>query len=235
MVEIVRLYQNDTDAQKAIDKLKGEGFAANKMTLLTPGQGGAADQRIDAEIQAGRMPAFYRDYAVEGLQQGRCVLVVDAPFGNGQTAEDIMDDAGPVDTERMPEWPVASARTTSAVFGITELSDRKLITMADTTSMQRIKYIFGSFFGMGLTSNKAAPLSDAANIPTVTPRPKEWTKSLGYDMLMNNPTPLSTAVNYKTVTERPKDWTTSFGMNLLASDRTPLSSFLNMPVLTQEQ
>ncbi len=235
MVEIVRLYQNATDAEKAVGNLKKEGYAADKITLLKPGEGGAADQRVDAEVEAGRLPGFYRDYAIEGVQQGRAVLIVDAPFGGGQSAEGIMDDAGPVDTERMPEWPVASSRTTSAIFGIAELSERKFTTMAETESMKRFEYVFESFFGFGLTSKKAAPLSDAANIPTVTQRPKEWTKSMGYDMLMNNPAPLSSAINYKTVTERPKDWTTSFGMSLLSSDRTPLSSFLNMPVLTKEQ
>lgn len=235
MVEIVRLYQNEADAQKAVDKLKGEGFAANKMTLLTPGQGGAADQRVDAEVQAGRLPGFYRDYTVEGLQKGRAVLVVDAPFGGGQAAEGIMDDAGPVDTEQMPEWPVAASRTTSGSFGIAELTERRFFTIDENAPQVRFRHVLESFFGLGLLNSKAAPLSDAANMPTVTERPKEWTKSLGYDLLLDNPAPLSSAINYKTITERPKDWTTSFGVSLLSSGSTPLSSFLSMPVLTKEQ
>jgi len=234
MVEIVRLYQSETDAQKAVGNLKAEGFAASKITLVKPDEG-TATELVAAQIDAGRLPAFYGDYATEGLQQGRCLLVVDAPFGSGQWAETTMDDAGAVDTDRMPEWPVKSSRTTSATFGIAELSERKFTTMSETDSMKRFEYIFESFFGLGLLSKKTAPLSDAANIPTLKERPKEWTKSMGYDMLMNNPAPLSSAINYKTVSDRPKDWTTSFGMSLLSSDRTPLSSFLNLPVLTKEQ
>lgn len=235
MVEIVRLYQSETDAQKAIGNLKKEGFAASKIALVKADDSKAADQRVAEEIEAGRLPAFYRDYATSGLKQGRCMVVCDAPFGGGQSAEGIMNAAGPVATEAMPEWPVKTSRTTSSTFGIAELSERRFITIDESAPLARFRHVLGSFFGLGLQSSKAAPLSDIANIPTVQQRPKEWTKSMGYNLLLDNPAPLSAAVNYKTVSDRPKDWSTSFGLKLLAADRTPLSSFLSMPTLTKEQ
>jgi hypothetical protein len=234
MVPIVRLYGSENDAETAVSNLKQDGFPENTIFLLKPSEAGNADQAVQAEIDAGRMPKGVRRIATDSLKNSRCVLTVYTQYGSSLPATRIMDACNPVDTERLPEGDPDEGRTTSEFLGMPLLTERRLMTLSDEHGASKKRFTFESFFGLGLTMNKAAPLSDALNMKAVQERPKDWAGTTGMTLLSNNATPLSSALNMKTLIERKKDWTTSFGYALLSSEPAPLSSFLGLPVISRK-
>jgi hypothetical protein len=234
MVPIVRLYQSENDAEKAVSNLKKDGFSDNTIFLLKSGEIGDAEQAVETEVGAGRLPKTHRSIAVESLQQNRCVLTVYTQYGSAMPAQRIMDEAGAVDTERLP-GEVVEGQTTSEFLGLPLLTEQRLMTLSDEDALAKKRFTFESFFGLSLTMNKAAPLSDALNMPAVQARPKDWGGTTGMTLLSSNPAPLSSAINMKTVAPRKTDWQKSFGYALLSKGATPFSSFLGLPVLSRKE
>lgn len=236
MIPITRIYASAADADKAVAKLKQEGFPESRIALLkADDQTDPAKQVTDA-IEAERLPRVYKKIATEGLQQGRCVVTVHTLFGEGQSAELTMDAAGPVETERMPEWPVWESRLVSAAYGVPLLTKRRFMTVSDGSALlSKRRFTLPNVLGLGLLSNKAAPLSDALNMPTLRERPKTWTKSMGLDLLKKEPAPLSSRLGMKLLLERHKNWQTSLGLPIQSKNPHPLSSLLGLPVLTKRK
>lgn len=204
MIPVFRIFANDADADNAVQKLKDDGFPARSIHVVKPGDVSDAAKGVAEAVKAGRVPSFYRRVATESLQEGKSLVTIYAQFGEGQAAQLVLDGAGPVDVERMPEWPKSDTRTASGMFGIPLLAKEPYTTVSRTTGLSSFQYVFESFLGMGLLLKKAAPLSEAVGLSTVTSRPKAWTKSMGMSLLSDNPAPLSSAIGLKTVNEQRK-------------------------------
>jgi hypothetical protein len=236
MIPLTRLYASEADAKKAVTNLKKEGFPDNQIALLKPDDQTAPEQLVDEAVRAERLPRVYKNIATESLKQGRCVLTVHTLFGEGQAAELTMDAAGPVDTERLPAWPTADTRLVSAMYGVPLLAKRRFNTVSDSSALlSKKRFTLANVLGLGLLSNKAAPLSDALNIPTLRERPKTWTKSMGFPLLKSDAAPLSSALGLKPLLARHTNWQNSMGFPLLSRDPHPLSSMLGLPLLTKRK
>jgi len=232
MIPVTRLYASEADANKAVTNLKKEGFSDDRIALLKPDDQSDADKQAADAAQDGRLPRVYKKIATESLQKGRCVLTVHTLFGEGQAAQLTMDAVGPVDTQRLPEWPVWEPRLVSAAYGVPLLTKRRFMTVSDSSALlSKTRFTLSNVLGLGLVSRKAAPLSDTLNIPTVRERSKTWTKSMGFPLLKRDPAPLSSALGMKPLLERHKNWRNSMGFPMLSSNPNPLSSLLGLPVL----
>jgi hypothetical protein len=236
MIPLTRLYASEADAKKAVTNLKKAGFPDTQIALLKPEDQATPETQVDEAVRAERLPRVYKKIATESLEQGRCVVTIYTLFGEGQAAQLTMDAAGPVDTDRLPEWPTADTRLVSAMYGVPLLAKRRFNTVSDSSALlSKKRFTVPSLLGMGLLSSKAAPLSDALNIPALRERPKTWTKSMGFPLLKNNPAPLSSALGIKPLLERHKNWQNSMGFPILSRDPHPLSTMLGLPVLTKRK
>ncbi len=204
MIPVFRIFASDADADNAVNKLKEAGFPARSIQVIKAGEVTNPEKGVTDAIKAERMPGFYRRVATQALKDGKSLVTIYAQFGEGQAAQLVLDGAGPVDVERMPEWPKSDTRTASGMFGIPLLAKEPYTTVSRTTGLSSFQYVFESFLGMGLLLKKAAPLSEAVGLSTVTSRPKTWTKSMGMSLLSDNPAPLSSAIGLKTVNEQRK-------------------------------
>ena len=236
MIPITRIYASEADANKAVTKLKQEGFPEGRIALLKADDQTDSAKKVADAIDAEQLPRVYKKIATESLVQGRCVVTVHTLFGEGQSAELTMEAAGPVEADRMPEWPVWESRLVSTAYGVPLLTKRRFMTVADGSALlSKKRFTLPNILGLGLRSEKAAPLSDTLNIPTLRKRPKTWTKSMGFALLKTNPAPLSSALGLKPLLQRHKNWRTSLGFPMLSKNPHPLSSLLGLPLLTKRK
>ena len=204
MIPVFRMYASDADADNAVKKLKDAGFPQRSICVVKPDDAGDPGKAVAEAIKAKRVPSFYRRVATQGLKDGRSLVTIFAQFGEGQAAQIVMDEAGPVDTANLPEWPTSDNRTVSGMFGIPLLSENQYSTVSRSTGLSNFQYVFESFLGMGLLLKKAAPLSEAVGMSAVQERPKDWQKSMGMGLLSDNPAPLSSAIGLRTVNPQRK-------------------------------
>jgi hypothetical protein len=193
---------------------------------------------VAQEIGAGRLPPECKQVAAQAQRDGRHVVTVYAAYGAGQAAVRIMDSCSPVEDERLPEsfGDNAEPRLMSEAYGIPLLTKRRFFTISETQGLSKFRFVLGNFFGLPLTSKKAAPLSSATGMKVLKERPKSWTKSMGMPLLSSKgPAPLSSAVGMKTVVGRKKQWTSSMGLPLQSKSAAPFSEALGFPVLTQKK
>jgi hypothetical protein len=221
---IVRMYETQKKARDAAGKLRKGGFHDDSILLMTPPKGEAvAPGALEGAVTAGFVPANQASVYAEGLQNGRSLVAVRAPFGSGQVATNILESCGPVETglERPaePEIPwIDDAMPFSAALR------------------------FGAIW-----SGQAAPFSRLLGIPTQSRArtfedkyPEltnpDWTFSskIGFDLLSHKPSPASVLFGVKSLLDQPTGptWTRSFGLPLLSGEATPLSKKFNMHIKT---
>lgn len=220
----VRMYETQKKARDAVGKLKKGGFSDDSILLMMPSKGEAvAPSPLEDAVTAGFLPAGHASIYADGLQKGRSLVAVRAPFGSGQLALNILESCGPVETglERPPEpevpW-IDDAMPFSAALR------------------------FGAIW-----SNQPEPLSRVIGTPTLSRgrtfedkypelTSPDWTFSskIGFELLSRKPSPASVLFNLKSLVEQPTGpaWTHSFGLPLLSDEPTPLSKKFNMHLQT---
>jgi hypothetical protein len=241
MIPIVRFYANAKNAEQAVKHLKADGFDSESIYHLKPSGEGEGDadpaDRVAQEVDAGRLPKASQAAVTQALGQSRHVVSVYVTYGRGRPAVRILEDCDPVELEALPESysNLEGARLMSEVMGIPMISQRRHYTISSSTGLAGFRFVFGNVLGLGLTSGKAAPLSDTVGLKTVYARKKDWKTSLGLPLQANDAAPLSSKLGMKTVLERKKAWTSSFGLPLQASSSAPFSNALGLPVLTEKK
>lgn len=236
MTGYARMYETEQQAHDAVNELRANEFPDNAVFMITPASGNAAESfeapsgdmgSLEAIANAVMTGSLLRDKAetyVQGLRRGHSVVAVEAPFGFGQPAVDILESFGPVDSikNQPQEPPKASAWE----------SDTPLST---ALGLSLIK------------SNTPAPLSDYWGIPTLSGRRSmlswlfgrplspnfKFSSMLGLGLLTRSGTPLSSLFGLSATVATPRPLSDGFGMPLQTSSSTPLSSMLNLPLLTK--
>lgn len=227
---IVRMYDTEERARDAVTKLKEGGFRDDLILELSPGSA----QSVASAIVAGRRMGHLAGFYAERVERGRSLVAIEAPFGKGQLATEIMDRCGPVDQDlRQPDdpvqtkwrqaaplsaalgWPVLSRNKPSPLsyaLGIPTIS-RKAFYL--TSKLANPNFSLSSMLGLPLLSRNPAPLSSMLGLPLLS----RWAKSssFGMKLLSNDPAPLSSALGMRTLSRNP----------------TPLSSALGWPVLSR--
>jgi len=225
MTGYARMYETEQQANDAVNELRANEFPENAVFMMTPGAGFEGQETLEAianAVMTGSLLGDKADTYVQGLRRGYSVVAVEAPFGFGQPAVDILESFGPVDSiKNQPQEP----RKASAWDSDTPLSTALGLSL--------------------IKSDKPAPLSDYWGIPTLSGRRSmlswlfgqplspnfKFSSMLGLGLLTRSGTPLSSLFGVSTTTATPGPVTAGFGMPLQTSSSTPLSTMLKLPLL----
>lgn len=248
MTVIVRVYAAERKARDAAKKLKTEGFGDDIVCVLAPktaaAEGAAPGEAarpakaadvakdVAAAVDSGRLPKSKAALATENMQQGRTVLAVDAPYGSGLLATQIMDSFEPV--EIAPAKSVTAEgkpRLTSEQFDVPLLWDGKTAT-ANWFGGELTSHDY-TFFKAEMLSDNPTPLSSCLKLKVLQNPKKDWKHSFGQALLSPDPTPFSRRFGWKVLLDTEKNWTASYGFPLLTSNPAPLSKLLGLPVLSK--
>ncbi len=222
MSSIARIYPSEQQAMEAARGLEQEGFGAFTMVLTPSEVAGREAAAVQLAVERERLPGSQAKVCAASLQQGRSLVAVSAPFGCGQQVTRILDDAGPVDTERLPPPSRRNPAPFSDFLGIPVLSEQR-----PRTDLSIVSYSLGE----PRLSRNPAPLSSRVGLKTLV-RYRRRNSSLGLPLLSRNPTPLSSLLRLKTLSGFRRDRTSSFGLPLLSRNPAPLSSLFGLRVLS---
>ncbi|MDJ0868356.1 MAG: hypothetical protein QNK03_19780 [Myxococcota bacterium] len=225
MFPIVRMYPSEQQARDAAQALEEAGFSG--VAILTSAAGGEAEAIVRATIEAGQLPASHASVCTGGLQQGRSIVSVSAPFGAGQRATVLLEEHGPVETEAMPAHTSRNPSPFSDMLGLPVLAD-----YSPMTDLSIIPYTFGE---PSVASRNPAPLSSLLGLKTLTASKTSKRSSFGIPLLSQNPTPLSSLLRLKPLSSFRSDKKTSFGLSLLSRNPTPISSLFGLRVLSRKK
>ncbi len=77
------MYDTEERARAAVAKLREAGFRDDAILELAPGSA----QSVASAIVAGRMMGHRAEFYAERVKQGRSLVAVEAPFGQGQSRD----------------------------------------------------------------------------------------------------------------------------------------------------
>ncbi len=227
MSMIVRVYSNEDIARQAARALSETGFPDDTIALISspPGIDPDAARVVRNAIDEGRLPGSYVRVATRAISAGQSIVTIEAPFGRGQIATDVLARFDPVATEELPRYAPDNPAPLSDFLGIPTLTEGR--PDASDMSYWSNYHLFGE---PRITSNPA-PLSSRFGMKLLTESKRDWRSSLGLPLLSKNPAPLSSLLRMKTLSKE-KPWRRSFGLPLLSKNPAPLSSMLSLPLLT---
>lgn len=251
---IVGIFETETTAREALDKLREAGFGENRTLLVTPTAGkktGAFSALANAML-AGQMMGEQAAFYAERVREGRSLVLVQAPVGQGKQATEILESCGPVDAALVAssieaQW--GRGAPFSAGLGLPVLLRDRPSPLSDylglSTGARRPRTLAGLFrelvsshfalsdrLGLGLLNNNAAPLSSWLRLKVLSEPKRPWTQSLGLPLLLDDAAPLSRRAGMATSTPEAAPLSSRLGLRLLASDPAPLSSALGLPTQT---
>jgi len=264
---IVRMYETEKQARDAVSNLKQEGFPEDCIFLVTPGvdgggesakpapgeavpeeptgaeaasRGGGSRQTTAMAIMAGHVLRSDAKVYAEGIESGRSLVAVSAPFGYGLLATRVLDSFGPVDTGiQLPErrslaWdeaaPLSSALQLRTVLRNRPAPFSSVVGLPTTASgLSALASLFGglassdfALFGRSALSENPAPLSSMFGLRTISKRTGPLVSRFGLPLLSQNPAPMSSKLGLSLLTEGP-----------LRSHAAPLSAVLGLPVISR--
>lgn len=234
MFPIVRMYESGQTAQDVVAALASEERVAAAMDraykpfsphALAPGGDTAATVR--KAVADGIVPSALAPACKAGLDRGRHVVVVASRFGFALQAEKMLDAAGPVDVERVPDYSGGTSMMFSDFIGIPMLMDRKT-PLSDFLGLKTKKKPEVTSLGFPRLTSSSTPLSSTFRIPLLK---KPDVASLGFPRLTSSATPLSSTFRIP-LSKKPE--VTSLGFSRLMKNPTPLSSAFGLKTLTTE-
>lgn len=229
MTGTVRVFLTEDAAHGAAAALGDAGFEA--VRALTPSSAmGREFEAVRDARDAGLIPSSAVGFARRALSDGRSVVAVNAPFGRGLEAENLMESRGAVDSARVPAALPHDPAPFSNAFDLPLLTEFR-----SSTELLSSRWSFSALIGMKLLSKNPTPFSSMLAMPVLSKGGKgAWTKSFGLPLLSRNPAPFSSLFGMSVLTKRRERRDTSFGFHLLWNNPAPLSSVLRLPVLTRD-
>ena len=213
----------------------------------------------DAERAAAELRRAGYDHvtAAPDTGAGGTRLTVDAAFGTGALAVEIMDRFHPDQAghAEISHWTGAhlhahhdahageygtgddNAAPLSAALGWKVLShDPAPLSSALGWRTLSARQSPGDMsHGFPTLSHKAAPLSAMFGLPTLARAAAPLSSMLGLPTLSGKAAPLSGAAGVKTLSDDAAPLSRAVGMKTLSDNPAPLSSALGLPVLTKRQ
>jgi hypothetical protein len=248
MFPVVRFYDSEARAEAAVEKLVGRNYSRDAIIVLRPAAAPASQEpageeaapppppaapdlsAVDRAVRDGLISERYRNVAKQALQKGRYVVAVDAPYGRSLTANELMDEAGPVDRETLPEYVSHNPSPLSDLLGLPVLTDGR-----STTRLASSHFHFSKLIGLPLLSKKAAPFSSLFGMKTLSGKQRIGDSSLGLPTLSKKAAPFSSMIGMKVLTSGKKPRGRESSVERLSGDAAPFSDILGLPVLTDEK
>jgi hypothetical protein len=242
---IVRVYDDEKQARDAARKLKAEGFSKASILLVSPSPRGEA-QPVEAMTSSGVADLLPRGHAqvyAQGVQQGRALLVIRPPFGQGQLAKEVMNSFGPVSSgpgvpaAPSTAWEVGAPLSSGFRLPVlwrrqpeplSRLLGRPSLTRGRTfqdryPELKDPHWTFSSRLGIPPLSRNQRPRASLSGRSGPA-----WRRSFGLPMLSGNPAPFSSTFGMHLLTgplasHHPAPFSERAGLPLLSSGRTFLS------------
>ena len=205
---ISRLFHAAADAQDAATKLRQAGY---ERVHVISGTGEASSH--DQMRQHG-IPHEHAKHFEDRIGAGHALVIVDPPFGTGAEAVEILDAAGPADTQ---------AEETSGAFP----STYHHVGHDNAAPLSHA-------FGLPVLSHEAAPFSRLLGLSTLSRKQSPGAKSHGLPTLTHNAAPLSSALHIGTLTRNAAPLSSTLHVGTLSHAAAPLSRALGLPVLASK-
>jgi hypothetical protein len=244
---IVRMYETEKQARDAVRKLRGEGFRRNTILLVTPSPKGEAEsiESFSSSDMASELPPGHAEVHAGGVRQGRSLVAIRAPFGQGGLAKEILCSCNPAESgPGVPErpsiaWEVGAPLSSGFRLPIlwadqpepfSRLIGRPTLTQGRTfearyPALKESSWTFSARLGLPVLSRSQrgrASLSGKAG--------DSWKRSFGLPMWSSEPAPFSKRFRMHVLTQRgplppnhPAPFSERMGLPVLASRRTFLS------------
>ncbi len=275
LIPIARAYASEQDALESVDSLKARspGLEDDAISILSPsmlnGQNewlrnrgekdGTDSSAVLAELivsihDGSRVPDSHALVYADTVQEGKTLLIVTPPFGEGKQVDYTLDQSRSVPMPEVPELDYHTwmqAAPLSALLDIPVLTHRRswmsraFPELKSTESLPTSGLMGGllsdnpaplsSRFGMSTLTDNPAPLSSKVGMSTLTDNPAPLSSKVGMGVLKDNPAPLSDKAGIDVLTsERPAQKTSSFGLPLLSNNPAPVSSLFGWPLLKKD-
>ncbi len=190
---ISRLYASHDQARKAAHALENHRFDRfNAVHVIGRGDPPASVDALTATIMKAWVIKPKAKILAEGVARGGALVVVQAPFGSGVSALDVLQSFDPIDSgvpdHDEPPLTWDEATPVSNVLGMRVLLDdsasfarfwnvpalsKKSVTWGTALNLPEISRSRGPFtgtFGMALLSNKATIFSSMLGLPVLSKR-----------------------------------------------------------------
>ena len=201
---ISRLFHNAADAEGAAAKLRRAGYEHVQLV------GGAGVAPGADELRRHGVAQRHVDHLAERIAAGAALVIVDAPFGTGAEATDILETSGPVDTEGVGDVGYTEARPAGG-------DNPAPLSQA---------------LGWPVLSHDPAPLSRMLGLRVLSSSQSPGDRSHGFATLSHDPTPLSSALHVRTLTRNAAPLSSALGLGVLSRVAAPLSRALGLSVLS---
>lgn len=275
LIPLARAFATEQDALETVERLKSGSrgledecvsvispamIQTSQDWLLTPGvKDGADSTEVLAELiisvhDGSRVPDSHAMVYADTIQEGKTVLLVTAPFGEGNRVEYALDQGKVVEMATVPELDYHSwmqAAPFSALLNIAVLSHRRSGISRTFPELKQSDRLPTSGLMGGLLSDNPAPLSSKVGMSTLTDNPAPLSSTVGLGLLTDNPAPLSSTVGINVLKDNPTPLSdklgkeplsddraakksSSFGLPLLSNNPTPLSTMFGLSVLSKK-
>jgi hypothetical protein len=159
MAQVTRVYGTPAEAEKAVAALRAEGFYPESIEVVHAPAAGAADstaEDIETALYDAGVPRAELKHCAARLRQGGSLVTVDAPYGRGALAEEIL-----ADSHAGPHGHQATHRPRQA-----PVDDDNPAPFSDA-------------LGMKLLVNDEGPFSSSLGLPLLTKKQTPSTKLIG--------------------------------------------------------
>lgn len=229
MTPTVRVFGSEEAAQAVADRL-AEGNFGQQRALLAGDLEGREEAAVRSAAADGLVPNGHISTCIGHLKEGRSLVAARIYFGRGHQALLLMESGGAIDSDSLPPLSNRDPSPFSHLIGMPTLT--AYVPMGSLVSSNSS---FSWLFGLGMLSNKAAPLSSLFGMRTLS-RPKHaWTSSFAMPLLSNKAAPLSSLFAMKTLSTAKRGRTRSFGLPMLSRNPAPLSSLFGFQVLSKDK
>jgi hypothetical protein len=223
MFPVTRLFESGQAAQQAVDKLVGGEVPRSDITVISGAEPDAA-AKVDAAIAAGCAMSGHRRALKEALGNGRTLVCVTPDYGMGRFVEQTLDESGPVDSDKIPDYLPDDPAPFSGLFGLPVLTDGK--------SKTGLFEFDGTYsFGFPLLSKSPTPLSSMLGLKILSSKKGSIAKGSPVEKMSGTPAPLSSRVGLKLLSDRKKSGASA--VERMSGNPAPLSKLLGLKVLTR--
>jgi hypothetical protein len=230
---VVRIYETEKQARKAVTKLEQDGgFAKDLIRLVTPSPEGAESaETLSNLLEVGKLLRGDSKVYAEALKEGRSIVIVQPPFGQAQQAIEILDSLNPIPLVVEPKAPATTKSTSGTASGPAWDDAAPLSSVLGWKALsQQGATPFSEFMGFKPLS---AGFSWGPPYFSLLKRHDSGLSALfGLKLLKDDPTPLSSFLGLKTLAEDPHLGEDEFTRPSVSWDPAPLSSKLDFQVLS---
>lgn len=229
MIPIVRLFPTEQAARDAVAKLVKDNISSRTIAVINPDYQGATSA-IDAAVRDGMIPGVYRKATADALRNGRSVVCVTPPYGKSQSAIRILNRSGAVDTDSLPDYTRDSAAPFSEFLGLPVLTEGR-----SSLKLARSDFTFSSWFGLGLLSRRATPLSSMFGLKLLSSKTGSRAAGTSVQRMSGKAAPLSSMFGMKLLSSKTGSRAAGSSVQRMSGNAAPFSGFLGLRVLSRRK